>query len=135
VGQELNRLRLQEDLIPSSADPQNAEQSKEDASALRSLQHPASQGEDCLHARNKSAGAQRCPQALHREGDNPRTSFLVGRSQRLVLCLETHLEMSILTMAQAGGPSAQALVLVEDSEGFTTGPGEAVVVQDLSEFP
>nr|XP_009937595.1 PREDICTED: paired mesoderm homeobox protein 1 [Opisthocomus hoazin] len=36
-------------------------------------------------------------------------------------------------MAQAGGPSAQALVLVEDSEGFTTGPGEAVVVQDLSD--
>ena len=59
----------------------------------------------------------------------------MGESHRLVPCLETQLEMSLLAMAQAGGPSARAPVLVEDNEGFTIGAGEAVVVQDLSEFP
>ncbi|KAK4819340.1 hypothetical protein QYF61_001232 [Mycteria americana] len=55
---------------------------------------------------------------LHQEGDNPKTSFLVGESHWLVLCLETHLEMSLLAMEQAGSPSARAPVLVENNEGF-----------------
>lgn len=50
-----------------------------------------------------------------------------------MLCLETHLEMSLLAMVQAGGPSARAPALVEDNKGFTIGAGEAVVVQDLGE--
>lgn len=57
----------------------------------------------------------------------------MGESHQLVLCLETHLEMSLLAMVQAGGPSARAPALVEDNKGFTIGAGEAVVVQDLGE--
>lgn len=52
-----------------------------------------------------------------------------------MLCLESHLEMSLLAMVQVGGPTAPAPVLVEDDEGFAVGAGGAVVVQDLSEFP
>lgn len=70
-----------------------------------------------------------------RKATTPKTSFPVGEGHRLVLGLETLLEMSLLAMAQAGGPSAPASVLLEGSEGFTVGAGGAVVVQDLSEFP
>lgn len=94
---------------PALQTPKSAGQSMGDASALRSLQRPVSPGEDGLHARNLFSGAQRCLHTLHQKGDNPKTPFLMGKSHRLVLCLETHLEMSLWAICRQEVPLLEHL--------------------------
>lgn len=88
-------------------------------------------GEDCLHAGNyfqELGGVYR----LSTWKVTTARPHCWWQESLTVLCLESHLGMSLSATVQAGGPSARAPVLREDSEGFILDAGEAVAVQDLS---